>query len=213
MKVLKLYTDFVEDTEELSDAEFGRLMRAVMKYAQTGELPTLNGAEKVLWRTAKRNVDMQSEAYTRICERNKSNRHSTSGDQSSPVVTSGDQSSQGKGKGKGKGNEKGIEIITPLSPKGDIPLKGGTHTKFKQPTIDEVRAYCSERHNNVNPQTFVDFYASKGWKVGNQPMRDWKACVRTWEQKDKGKPNRQRDMANTRSYSDLDAVGNDLLGG
>ena len=105
------------------------------------------------------------------------------------------------------------EIITPLSPKGDIPLKGDTHTKFKQPTIDEVRAYCSERHNNVNPQTFVDFYASKGWKVGNQPMRDWKACVRTWEQKDKGKPNRQRDMANTRSYSDLDAVGNDLLGG
>lgn len=59
--------------------------------------------------------------------------------------------------------------------------------RFKIPTIDEVSAYCRERGNGVNPQKFIDFYASKGWKVGNQPMKDWKACVRTWEQKDVGK--------------------------
>mgnify|MGYP006923207367 CR=1 FL=1 len=54
----------------------------------------------------------------------------------------------------------------------------------KHPSVDEVRAYCQERHNNVDPETFVDFYSSKGWKVGNQPMKDWKACVRTWEKRD-----------------------------
>ena len=38
-----------------------------------------------------------------------------------------------------------------------------------------------ERKNSVDAQRFVDFYASKGWKVGNQPMKDWRAAVRTWE--------------------------------
>jgi len=56
--------------------------------------------------------------------------------------------------------------------------------KFKKPTIDEVRAYCLERNNKVDPEQFVDFYTSKGWKVGKEPMKDWKAAVRTWEKRD-----------------------------
>lgn len=53
--------------------------------------------------------------------------------------------------------------------------------RFVPPTVDEVRAYCQERGNSLNPEAFVDFYASKGWMVGKNPMRDWKAAVRTWE--------------------------------
>ena len=53
--------------------------------------------------------------------------------------------------------------------------------RFVKPTVDEVRAYCKERRNNVDAEKFVDFYSSKGWKVGGQPMKDWKACCRTWE--------------------------------
>lgn len=53
-----------------------------------------------------------------------------------------------------------------------------------RPTVEEVAAYCRERGNSVDAERFVDFYASKGWKVGNQPMKDWKACVRTWEKRD-----------------------------
>ena len=52
---------------------------------------------------------------------------------------------------------------------------------FTPPTIEEVRAYCQERKNSIDPETFVDFYASKGWMVGKTKMKDWKACVRTWE--------------------------------
>ena len=55
---------------------------------------------------------------------------------------------------------------------------------FKKPTLEEIIAYCKERNNNVDPQRFYDFYESKGWRVGNQPMKDWKACVRTWEGRD-----------------------------
>lgn len=56
--------------------------------------------------------------------------------------------------------------------------------RFAPPSPEEVRAYCRERNNRVNPDQFVDFYAAKGWKIGNQTMKDWKACVRTWEQRD-----------------------------
>ena len=52
---------------------------------------------------------------------------------------------------------------------------------FIAPTVEDVRAYCQERHNNVDPVTFVNFYSSKGWMVGKNKMKDWKACVRTWE--------------------------------
>ena len=57
--------------------------------------------------------------------------------------------------------------------------------RFKPPTVQEVQDYCNERQNGIQAYTFVNFYQSKGWKVGNQPMKDWKAAVRTWEQKNK----------------------------
>lgn len=56
--------------------------------------------------------------------------------------------------------------------------------RFSPPSVDEVAAYCRERGNTVDAQTFCDFYAAKGWRVGAQPMRDWKAAVRTWEKRE-----------------------------
>ena len=61
--------------------------------------------------------------------------------------------------------------------------------KFKIPTIEEVRQYCEERKNGIDAETFWNFYQSKGWKVGKEPMKDWKACVRTWENKRKQENN------------------------
>lgn len=52
---------------------------------------------------------------------------------------------------------------------------------FVKPTVEEVREYCLERKNNVNPEKFVDFYESKDWYIGKNKMKDWKAAVRTWE--------------------------------
>lgn len=58
------------------------------------------------------------------------------------------------------------------------PARSG---RFEPPTLEEVRAYCAERGSKVDPELFVDHYTSQGWKVGKNPMRDWKASVRTWE--------------------------------
>lgn len=67
--------------------------------------------------------------------------------------------------------------------------KESTNKRFTPPTFEEVSSYCEERQNGIDAQRFIDFYASKGWKVGNQAMKDWKACVRTWEKREKPKTN------------------------
>ena len=96
---------------------------------------------------------------------------------------------------------------SPLKNCGDHPAKNGKSTpqklrgeytynesnkgnnnidrRFVKPTIEEVRAYCRDRGNTIDPEAFVAYYESKGWKVGTAPMRDWKAAVITWERRRK----------------------------
>ena len=62
---------------------------------------------------------------------------------------------------------------------------GGGRKRFTIPTPEEVQAYCDERKNGILGQQFCDFYSSKGWKIGKEPMKDWKAAVRTWEMRRK----------------------------
>lgn len=57
--------------------------------------------------------------------------------------------------------------------------------RFIKPTLEEVQNYCIERNNNIDAEYFIDFYESKGWLVGKAKMKDWKACIRTWENKNK----------------------------
>jgi len=54
-------------------------------------------------------------------------------------------------------------------------------SKKPVPTLKEVEDYCRERKNNVNAQNFIDFYTAKDWMIGKNKMKDWRAAVRTWE--------------------------------
>lgn len=60
--------------------------------------------------------------------------------------------------------------------------------RFVKPTLEEVTLYCKERNNGIIPQKWFDYYTANGWKVGKNPMRDWKAAVRTWERNTESKP-------------------------
>ena len=66
-------------------------------------------------------------------------------------------------------------------------VRGEKAKRFYPPTLDEVKQYCEERNNNIDPMAFIDFYSSKGWMIGKNRMKDWKAAVRTWERKRKEK--------------------------
>ncbi len=60
--------------------------------------------------------------------------------------------------------------------------------RFKKPTVNDIANYCIERNNNINAESFFDFYESKNWMVGRNKMKDWKACIRTWERRNNQKP-------------------------
>lgn len=76
--------------------------------------------------------------------------------------------------------------------------------RFTPPTVEEVRAYCQERNNGIDPQRFVDFYTANGWTQGRgKPIKDWRAAVRTWEARDKQTAPVQRPVLTDDDY-DLD---------
>lgn len=61
-----------------------------------------------------------------------------------------------------------------------------TQKRFTKPTPQDVTDYGLSITYSIDGQNFCDFYESKGWKVGNTPMKDWKACVRQWRTRDGG---------------------------
>lgn len=83
---------------------------------------------------------------------------------------------------KEKEKEKDIEKETEVS-KGEAKASptSTTSKKFVKPSLEQVKDYCQERGNKINPDKFYNYYESNGWRVGKSAMNDWKAAVRSWE--------------------------------
>lgn len=168
---LKVFVDWRERYQKLSDAEFGRLMRAAIAYKGGNPVPELTGREELMWDGIKLDIDRDNEQYSAICEaRSEAGRRGaeTRWNGKSNLPDSKNSKSHlpyGKNsQDKEKDKDKDKEI-----------------KRFIPPTEAEVAEYCKERHNTVNPKRFVSWYEANGWKVGKNPMKDWKAAVRTWE--------------------------------
>lgn len=86
----------------------------------------------------------------------------------------------------GKSIDKEIEIDKEIDKEKNIKKK--TASRFIAPTLEQVKAYCNERNNSVDAERFINYYTANGWKVGKNPMKDWKAAVRTWERSETAKP-------------------------
>lgn len=71
---------------------------------------------------------------------------------------------------------------------------------FRPPQLSEIEAYCRDRGNSVDSEKFYNFYQSKGWMVGKNKMKDWKAAVRTWEKEDKSK---KQSHEGSKQYTEL----------
>ena len=93
-------------------------------------------------------------------------------------------------------------------------LEGKQHakrksSKFVAPTVEEVKAYCDERNNGIDAQRFVDYYQARGWMTGKNRIKDWKACVRTWERNSYGNTTRKKKTNNdSKEVSYYDSNGN-----
>lgn len=171
------YHSMLDATRKLSEAECGRLFRSLLAYSQCRtELINLQGREEIVFDIYSQQIDREIERYEQMCQRNREN--VTGRNESSRVVTSCYDTRHGKGedKGKGKSEEKGKD-------KGE---RGNTaRARFRPPTVEEVSAYAMEKgYAGFSAERFVAYYESNGWRVGRNPMKDWRATVRGWATRD-----------------------------
>lgn len=168
------YLEYESQLSRLSDEQLGKLIRAIIEYKKTGE-PCDSGdiAVDLSFDFIKVDIDKQAENYRKKAEAGR-----LGGSKNKQNEANESNAKQKKANESKSNHKKEKEIEKEKDIKKDAP-------RMARPTVEEVSAYCRERGNNVNAQHFVDFYQSKGWKVGTQPMKDWRACVRTWEQREK----------------------------
>lgn len=185
---IKLWMSYGAYFEAFSDAEVGRLVRAMIAYKSSGTVPEFRGNERFIWPAIKREMDEEAERLEAFSKKQRENGKKggrpkkaapSLGNPKKPTLFSETQESQEKGEGKKEEGErrKDTETASLRTPKRSV---------FTPPSVEEVAAYCAERNNGIDPQAFVDYYAARGWKYkGSVPMKDWKAAVRTWEQRRK----------------------------
>ena len=173
------YRSFYEAIKEIPLEQQGIVYNAIYGYALDGVEPELNGIAKAIFLLVKPQIDANNSRYENGKKgaeygkkggrpKNENPKETPSEPQENPKETP---------------NENVNENVNENDKKENIKRK-----TFCKPTIEEVKAYCKERNNSVDAEKFCDFYESKGWKVGKESMKDWKASVRTWEKGNNSSP-------------------------
>ena len=198
MRYLKVFTDFAEVIEPLSEAERGRLFTAMLQYASTGETAELKGAERFVWPTAKQNIDRtRVEAERNAACGSKGGRPKkpaeTDLNQKKPAETDLNRKKADKDKDKDKDN-----IIPPISPNGDIvPLEGERPRKHKYGeyknvllTDDELEKLKAEYADYLDRIERLSSYIASTGKT----YKSHYATIRNWARADaeKGRGNGAR---------------------
>lgn len=208
------YRSFLDGAEDLDPETFKRLMMAIMKYALDGEDDdTLTGLERTVYVSWKANVDsaIKRRENGKGGGRPKSENHRLADEK--PMVTE-EKTNGYDGENHRLADEKpNVNVNVNVNDNVNEKENGNGNKKkgrFAPPTVDEVAAYCQSRKNRVDPETFVDFYASKGWRVGKNPMKDWKAAVRTWEKRGEFDPRGRPEGFDANAYLESIIAGGEL---
>ena len=167
-KSFMLYKDWEPMFAMLSDADAGRLVKALFAFARGGELPKLNGKIGMAFLMFSKQIDRDGAKWEETCEK-----------QRARVMKRWEKQRQDTAVSCGIPDCAGD---TDTATATETATVTETDSTARIPTLEEVAAYCRERRSRVDPQHFVDHYTANGWMVGRTPMRDWKAAVRRWEQ-------------------------------
>ena len=190
-KSFMLYLDNCKQWEMLSDMQAGILIKALFTYMQTGEqLCSEDGMLMMAFSFITAQIDRDTEKYEETCKK-RAEAGRKGGKQKQANLANATDASENKqdlanlaDKDKEREKEKGTETDTEKEREintADKP-RHARKQQFRPPSVDEVRAYCSARHNGIDPQRFVDYYTANGWMQGKgKPIKDWKAAVRLWE--------------------------------
>lgn len=187
-KSFPVYLDYAKAVNKLSDAEAGLLFKALLDYADSGHDPQLEGSLYAVFVIMQNQLDRDTEKYVQKCERLRQN--GSKGGR--PVRDKEPNGNLAKPNGysqkpKKPDTDTDTDTVTDTVTDSNIGSKADkppSRHRFIPPTVEEVRAYCTEKGYTLDPQRFVDYYTSNGWRVGKNPMKDWKAAVRTWNGKE-----------------------------
>lgn len=182
LEYIPFYFSYRKKLEKLSDQEVGRLVRALLEYGETGETEELTGRESIAFDFIADDVSRAKAAYDERCAKNQRNIKKRYAHHDGTTVYDGIRS-----------NTTVYETHQTKDETKDnsLPPNGVSDTRAKRftpPSADDVSAYVQAQGYHVNADRFVAFYEQKGWMVGKNHMKDWKAAVRTWHYRDNPKP-------------------------
>lgn len=182
-----VYFEVLDALDVLEDTDKGRLFEGILRYGRDGEVPDFTGPLMAVWALIKNRLDRDSQRYADRCEKARAAVNKRWGNtdeyermRNIPTATiTGTTTTTGTAAGTrtwGDGGEKADKLSAPAR----------KAEKFIPPTVEEAAAYIRELGSTIDPQRFVDYYASRGWMLkGNIHMKDWRAEVRNWEQRDR----------------------------
>jgi hypothetical protein len=177
-KSFVLYCDIIHTIEQLSDEQAGHLFKHVLYYVNDLNPDTDNVITKIAFEPIKQQLKRDLVRYEKIRERN-----SLSARMRWDANACERMPNDAKNADNDNDNDNDINIV--------LEQKAKKPKRFSKPPVDDVRQYMAELNMNDMSQRFVDYYESNGWKVGKNPMKDWKAAVRTWKQQNNDKQPKQ----------------------
>jgi hypothetical protein len=172
------YRSFFSATKHLNQVEKAQLFEAICSYALDGNLSLLEGTPQGMFELIKPQLDANRKRFENGCKKKQKiskteakNKQTISKDEANVNVNVNDN------------EECKSELINDNLNNNfkSIEIETIKNKKFTKPTLQEIQNYCLERKNNVDANKFYNYYEANGWKVGKNAMKDWKACVRTWE--------------------------------
>lgn len=189
---ITMFKSFYMAVQGMSDKDRVQFYEAVMEYGYFGKEPEIDGVIGAIFKAIRPVLDRSNDART---NGRKGGRPRKTENDDEMVKTTLLTTLETERKGK---ERKGKDMDTERDTEKEHKRKGDS-SRFAPPTLDDVAAYCTERGNGIDPQRFIDYYQSNGWKVGKNPMKDWKAAVRTWEQRNAA-PKKAEDDSEIRQY-------------
>lgn len=183
-----MYTDYMEQISMLKREQRGDLFTAIMAYADNAELPDMDDVTRMAFCFIRSQMDRDRNKYQDTIEKRRE-----AGKQGGRPKASGFDEKAKKAnvfsdnQTEAKKPDNVNDNVNDIKKKGtNVPKE---NARFNPPSVENVIEYCREKgYKNVDADRFVDFYASKGWFIGKNKMKDWKATVRNWERQEKGRP-------------------------
>jgi hypothetical protein len=231
-----LYADILGQLDGLSREQMGDLFKGILLHVNGEEPADMDGVTRMAYGFITSQIDRDKGKYLEKCEKNRENVKKRY-DRIRPYTNAYEGNASYT-----NAYEEKVRIPTDTDSDSDTDTDADSdtdvnntvvvpkRTTFVPPSIADVQNYADEKGLKIDPEQFVDFYASKGWLVGKSKMKDWRAAVRNWCKRDRASPTKnkftnfdartdnadkyaQLEQAQAKPVEDWSALERALLGG